>query len=256
MVAPRRLRRLELLEHEHARALAHHEPRPRRVERPRRPRRVLLLGDEPAHRAEAGEDQRVHARLGAAGEHRVGVAAPDQLGALADRVRAGRARRDRRVVRARGSPSEIASCPHAESTSTFGMKFGETRSGPRSRSTSRLLHDPDEAADRGAEDDPDAVGVVRPSSAGVGRPPPRRAEREQHVAVELAHLLRRGDPAGSKSLTSAAIAHRELARVERADPVDAAPPLDRGRPTSTAASLPIGVTAPSPVTATLRTMRA
>src|SRR5215210_4401846 len=33
-------------------------------------------------------------------------------------------------------PSEIASCPLAESTSTFGRKFGETRSAPRSRSTS------------------------------------------------------------------------------------------------------------------------
>ena len=36
----------------------------------------------------------------AAGEHRVGVAAPDDLGSLADRVRAGRAGGDGRVVRA------------------------------------------------------------------------------------------------------------------------------------------------------------
>jgi hypothetical protein len=33
-------------------------------------------------------------------------------------------------------PSEIASCPEAVSTRTFGMKFGETRSAPRSRSVS------------------------------------------------------------------------------------------------------------------------
>src|SRR6266511_4991109 len=61
---------------------------------------MLVLDREPAHRAEAGEDQRVHARLGAAREDRIRVAALDQLGALSHRVRAGRARRDDRVVRA------------------------------------------------------------------------------------------------------------------------------------------------------------
>jgi len=58
----------------------------RRVERARRTRRMLFLGDEPAHRAEAREDQWVDARLGTAREHRVGVAALDQLGRLADGV--------------------------------------------------------------------------------------------------------------------------------------------------------------------------
>ena len=76
-----RLRSLELLEHEDARALAHDEAGPGGVERARGARRVLLLGDEPAHRAEAGEDQRMDAGLGTAGEHDVGVAALDQLGA-------------------------------------------------------------------------------------------------------------------------------------------------------------------------------
>ena len=51
---------------------------------------MLLLGREPAHRAEAREDQRVHAGLGAAGEHRVGIASPDDLRPFSDRVRAGR----------------------------------------------------------------------------------------------------------------------------------------------------------------------
>ena len=87
-----RPRRLELLEQEDARGLRHDEAGARRVERPRGLRRVLVLGDEAAHRAEAGEDQRMDARLGPAGENGVGVAAADQLGAFADRVRAGRAR--------------------------------------------------------------------------------------------------------------------------------------------------------------------
>jgi hypothetical protein len=61
---------------------------------------VLLLGGETAHGAEAGQDQRVHAGLGAAGEDDVGIAAADDLRALPDRVRSGRAGGDGRVVRA------------------------------------------------------------------------------------------------------------------------------------------------------------
>ena len=61
---------------------------------------MLVLRGEPAHRREAGEDQRDDAGLRATGEHRVGCAALDHLGRLADRVRAGCARRDDRVVRA------------------------------------------------------------------------------------------------------------------------------------------------------------
>jgi hypothetical protein len=98
------LRRLHLLEQEDAGPLADHEARARRVERARRARRVLILGGEAAHVREAREDERVDARLRPAGEDDVGGAVPDELGALADRVRPGRACRDDRVVRA----------PHAE----------------------------------------------------------------------------------------------------------------------------------------------
>ena len=94
-----RPRALELLEHHDARPLAHDEPGPCRVERPGRPRRILVLGDETAHRAEAGKEQRMDARLRTAGQHRVGVAAPHELSSLADGVRAGSAGRDDRVVR-------------------------------------------------------------------------------------------------------------------------------------------------------------
>ena len=81
-------------------ALRHHEPGARGVERPRRPpsgRRSATAS--PRIDAEAREDQRVDAALRPAREHGVGVAAPDQLGALADRVRPGRAGGDDRVVR-------------------------------------------------------------------------------------------------------------------------------------------------------------
>ena len=46
---------------------------------------MLLLRGQAPHRAEAGQDQRVNAGLGAAREDRVGVAAADDLGTLPDR---------------------------------------------------------------------------------------------------------------------------------------------------------------------------
>ena len=61
---------------------------------------MLVLRGQPAHRAEPRQDQGVHAGLGAAGQDRVRVAPADDLRAFADGVGAGRAGRDRRVVRA------------------------------------------------------------------------------------------------------------------------------------------------------------
>ena len=58
------------------------------------------------------------------------------------------------------------------------MKYGEMRSGPAVAQRVGLLDDPDQAADRRAEDDPDPVGSkpFRPESASASL---RRAEREQ-----------------------------------------------------------------------------
>ena len=74
-------------------------------------------------------------------------------------------------------------------------------------------------------------------------------EREEDVAVELAHLLRGGGARRVVVLHLAGDLHREVARVERLDLGDPAPPPVRpaqvvGR------SLPSGVTAPRPVIAT------
>ena len=192
------LRGLELLEHEHARALAHHEAGARRVERPRRARRVLVLGDEPAHRAEAGEDQRVHARLGAAGEHRVRAAALDQLRRLADGVRAGGARRHRRVVRAAEAERdrELAARRVGEHARDEGRRDARE---PALAQHVGLLDDADEAADRRAEEDPDARGVVGAVEAGIGDRLPAGAEREEDVALELPGLLRRRNACSRRS---------------------------------------------------------
>src|SRR5207247_4936109 len=61
---------------------------------------MLVLHREPAHGAEAREDHWMHAGFGPAREDDVRVAALDQLRALADRMRSGRAGGDDGVVRA------------------------------------------------------------------------------------------------------------------------------------------------------------
>ena len=224
-----RPRRLELLDDEHARALAHDEAGPRRVEGPRRARRVLVLGDEPAHGAEPGQDQRVHAGLGAAGEHGVGVAAAHELGRLADRVGAGRARRDDGVVRPADAErdGELAARRVDEHVRQEVRRHALGAALPQDLA---LLHDPDEPADRGAEDDPDPRRVeavqARVLDRLLGCP-----EREQDVAVELAHLLRRGDAARVEVLHLGRDPHGEAARVERADEDDPALARERGAPT-------------------------
>ena len=144
------------------------------------------------------------AGLGAAGEDRVGVAAAGS----ARRPRRPRASRSRRPRPARSSgpriPSEIASWPLAESTSTFGMKYGEMRSGPRSRSVSACSTIPISAADRRAEDDPDArAGRSRSGRSRRAPPWPRRA-RARRCGRAGAAPSASASPAGSKSLTSAA----------------------------------------------------
>ena len=87
--APRAAARLGLLEHQHARALAHHEPVAAAVERAA----DAELGGR-AHRREGGLGDRVTRRLGAAGDDRVGLAVLDHPHRRADRVGARGARRD------------------------------------------------------------------------------------------------------------------------------------------------------------------
>ena len=199
---------------------------------------------------EAGEDQRVHARLAAAGEHRVGVAALDQLGGLADRVRAGRARGDDGVVRARDararsragrSPSRRGRSAGSSARRGRGRARGGPPPAPGSRSRRRS---------RCRRRSPPASGRSR--SAPRRRAPPCAAPSgEQDVPLELAHLLRRGDlRSASKSFTSAAIlTGTSLASKERIQSMPLSPATAARQVEG--ASLPSGVTAPSPVTATL-----
>ena len=165
---------------------------------------MLLLGDEAAHRAEAGEDQRVDARLGAAREHRVGVAALDQLRRLADRVRAGGARGHGRVVRA-------AEAERDRELPARGVD--EHARDERRRDAARpalaqhlgLLHDPEEAADRGAEEDADPAGLVHALERRVRDRLAAAASARRTFRSSFRASLCEATVLGSKPLTSAAI---------------------------------------------------
>ena len=147
----------------------------------------------------------IDARLGAAREHRVGVAALDHLGRLADRVRAGRAGRDDRVVRALDPERdrELArdACRRgrsAGSSATRGPGRARAGSPPARRSRARRRSPSRRRSRRASGSKP-----LSPASASASRP---AADAEQDVPLELARLLRPTRRwVGSKPLTSAAI---------------------------------------------------
>src|SRR5206468_2947459 len=74
---------LELLQHDDGAGLTHDEAVALRVERARGALRVVVPPRERTHRAEAGDADTGDRRLRAAGEHHVGAAQPDRVGALA-----------------------------------------------------------------------------------------------------------------------------------------------------------------------------
>ena len=199
---------------------------------------------------EAGQDQRVDARLGAAREHRVGVAALDHLRRLADRVRAGRAGRDRRVVRARGCRARSRAARSPSRRARSGGSYGETRSGPRSRRMSACSTIPMHAADRRAEDDPDPRRV-EPVRARQSRERLACRRRARAATLRSSRRASLGDasPAGSKSFTSAATRTGRPSASKAWIQSIPLSPASAARHVS-GAVFPIGVMAPSPVTAT------
>ena len=96
-----RLGVLIFLEHDDARALAHDEAVAVLVVGPAGLLRLVVeIGGERARLGEAGDADRADRRLGAAGEHDVGIVVLDHPRRVADRMGAGRAGGDHRMVRA------------------------------------------------------------------------------------------------------------------------------------------------------------
>ena len=166
-------------------------------------------------------------------------------------VRAGGARRDRRVVRP-AEPELDRDLPARRVDEHDGMKNGETRSCRARARTSCCSTIAEDAADRRADEDPDARGGRRPVHARVVPCLARRGDGEQDVPLDPPRLLRRRRRSpGSKPLTSAAmrtgksLASNASIQSTPLRPATAASQVD-------CASSPSGVTAPRPVTTTRR----
>ena len=146
----------------------------------------------------------MHARLRPAGEHGVGIAALDQLRGLADRMRAGRAGRDDRVVRA-SDPERDRELPAGGVDEDVRQEVRRDAVRPALAQDLVLLEDPADTADGRAEDDADAHRI----EAVQARVPDRLAARRRATSRTLRSSLRTsfGDATrlGSKSFTSAAI---------------------------------------------------
>ena len=150
-------------------------------------------------------------------------------------------------------PSEIASWPLAESTSTFGMKYGEMRSGPRSRSVSACSTIPISPPIAEPKTIPTRCGSkpFRPESASASFAAPSasttlRSSRRSSFGC--------ASPAGSKSLTSAAMRTGSPSASKARMKSIPLSPATAARQVS-GAVFPTGVTAPRPVTTTRRTVR-
>ena len=191
--------------------------------------RVLVLGDEAAHRAEAGEDERVDARLGAAGEHDIGVAAPDRS-RRPRRPRASRSRTRRRARswgragRARSRSGRSRSRRARSGGRTARLDPGRARGGRRAARRSRAgrrspsrRRSPTRAGSSPVPRRPSTPPA--PRRARAGRSAPSAAPPSRGATVGRIEALDLGrDPDG------------KLARVEGLDEVDAALAGDRGPP--------------------------
>ena len=189
---------------------------------------MLLLRGQSSHRGEAGQDQRVDAGLGPAGEDRVGVAATDDLGPLPHRVRARGAGRDRRVVRPL-DPERDRELPARRVDEHVRDEVRRDPVRPALSHHFALLHDPNEAADRRAEEDPDPHRVVA-VQARVGDRLFGGGEREKDVPVESPQLLRGGEAVGLEVLDLGGNSHRQPVGVKSANEVDPASAFDSGAP--------------------------
>ena len=232
-----RLGHLGGLEHEHGRALAHHEAVAPRVERAR----DAGLRQR-AHRVERGERQRGDAGLGAAGHGGVRVTGADHAQRRADRVGAGRAGRNRAVRRAlqpvahrqRGGPG----VGHHE-------RDRKRRDAAGAGLAQHVMHGSrsSDPAYAGADDRGHTLGVDRqpvgPTGLRIASSPAKITSCEKRSLRRCSFLESRSP--GSKS-------------EQRARPSSIADSPAAQRSYSRLAPTPSGVTAPTPVMTTRRLM--
>ena len=221
MRAPRALRVLELLEHQHAGALAQHEAVAGGVPRPAGGRRIVVAGRQRVRRAEAADADRVDRRVRSAGDHHVGVAVFDQPRRLAEAVVGRRARRHRREVR-----TLVAVVDRDQARDHVDDRAGHEERADLARPAfavaARGLLDHRQSADAGADAHARALAVAGPAiEAGVGDGLHRRHEAVVDERVVAAGLLA-GEPLRDvEVLDLAGDARRKRRRVEARDRSDA-----------------------------------
>ena len=187
-----RLGVLQLLEHHDARPLAHHEAVAVAVIGTRRALgRVVEMRRKRARGGKARERQPVDRGLGAARDHDVRVAQPDQPRGVADRMRAGRAGGDHGMI---GAFQAECDRDIAGGEVDQAARDEERRHPARAllMQNERGLGDAFDAADAGADHHAgrDLVLVAFRLPAGVGERLTRGAERVGNELVDLALLLR------------------------------------------------------------------
>ena len=180
---------LALLEDEDGRAFRQHEPIAVLVEWPRGLLRGVVAPAHRVHRCERADRQREHRRLRAADHHDIGLAALYQLGALAERVRARRARRH---VRQAG-PAQVELHRDLRGAGVGHQHRDEKR---RKARGSALLHQQDlvderfDPADAGRDRHADAVTIFTAAlQARVVQCLSGRADRVLGEAIGAADLL-------------------------------------------------------------------
>ncbi len=157
---------LGALQDQGSRALAHHEAVARLVERPARAVRLIVAPGDCPDRAETRHGKGRDRGLGRAGDHHVGVAAPDQLQPLGDRLCPGRARENRALARSGGAEHDRElSCGHVGDH--HGDQERADPAGPPLVQDAVLALPGGEPADAAAHHDRDAL---RPLAHEIGYP--------------------------------------------------------------------------------------
>src|SRR5690606_35718936 len=225
-----RLGLVVVLEHEDARAVAHDEAVAALVPGPRGLLRLVVAGRQRLHRAEAAQRGRRGRVLGAAGDHRVGLAVLDHAHRQADVVGGRGARGDRGDVRTLGAghDRDLAG-DHVDD----GAGHVERRDLARAALglLERGLLDALQAADAGADGHADALGrLTLDRDAGIGDRHQRRSHAVVDEGIHLLDVLRRNPLRRVEAAHFARDPGRERGGVEVGDRADARAAVDDAVP--------------------------
>ena len=217
------LRVLVLFEDHYPGALAQHEAVAVLVPGAAGGRRIVVAGGHRPRRAEAADAERRDRRLGAAADHHVGVSVLDQATRIADRMQAGGAGRDDRVVR----PLEAVHDRHLSGDHVDDRARHEEGRDPARAAIGVLdvvLLDHRQAADARPHDHAHALGIHRVGrEAGVLDRLGRGCDAVMDERVEVTRLLGRHPVRDLEPADFARDAGGERGGIELGDGTD--PPL-------------------------------